>query len=266
MALGPAGEILRLAGDRAAHLHDEVRAALREGMAEFSATDGVGARRLDLDRLGSGPGLTSGPQARKGYPPVENELLEREDELGSLTAALGSVRDSGRGRLIALSGEAGIGKTHPRRGVLCPGREGAPASSPARARPSVRRGPWGLLSDIARQTGGELGAAIEDGARASAVIDALLADLDGPTPAVAVLEDLHWADEATLDVLRLLGPADRERALPGDRHLSRRPPERASPSPGARGPATSGGPADRAAAPHSRRRRGDGRIARGRRC
>ncbi len=36
MALGPAGEILRLAGDRAAHLHGQVQAALREGLAEFS--------------------------------------------------------------------------------------------------------------------------------------------------------------------------------------------------------------------------------------
>jgi hypothetical protein len=39
MALGPAGEILRLAGDSAAHLHGQVEAALREGLAEF-ATDG----------------------------------------------------------------------------------------------------------------------------------------------------------------------------------------------------------------------------------
>ena len=43
MALGPAGEILRLAGDRAAHLHDEVRAALREGLAEFEGPDGLRA-------------------------------------------------------------------------------------------------------------------------------------------------------------------------------------------------------------------------------
>jgi ubiquinone/menaquinone biosynthesis C-methylase UbiE len=35
MALGPAGEILRLAGDRAAHLHGHVEAALRDGLAEF---------------------------------------------------------------------------------------------------------------------------------------------------------------------------------------------------------------------------------------
>jgi SAM-dependent methyltransferase len=41
MALGPAGEILRLQGDRAAHLHDEVREALRAGLAELDGPDGV---------------------------------------------------------------------------------------------------------------------------------------------------------------------------------------------------------------------------------
>jgi hypothetical protein len=35
MSLGPAGEIIRLAGERAAHLHGEIDAALREGLAEF---------------------------------------------------------------------------------------------------------------------------------------------------------------------------------------------------------------------------------------
>ena len=40
MALGPAGEILRLAGDRAAHLHSQVEAALRAGLAEFATAGG----------------------------------------------------------------------------------------------------------------------------------------------------------------------------------------------------------------------------------
>ena len=55
MSLGPAGEILRLAGDRAAHLHGEVDAALREGLA------GIRGRAwrdpspvVDLDRDGQG--------------------------------------------------------------------------------------------------------------------------------------------------------------------------------------------------------------------
>jgi SAM-dependent methyltransferase len=41
MALGPAGEILRLAGERAAHLHGEVRDALRAGLADYLTADGV---------------------------------------------------------------------------------------------------------------------------------------------------------------------------------------------------------------------------------
>jgi ubiquinone/menaquinone biosynthesis C-methylase UbiE len=41
LALGPAGEILRLQGERAAHLHDQVRAALREGLEEYARPDGV---------------------------------------------------------------------------------------------------------------------------------------------------------------------------------------------------------------------------------
>lgn len=43
MALGPAGEILRLAGDRAAHLHDAVRVALRDGLSEYVEAAGVRA-------------------------------------------------------------------------------------------------------------------------------------------------------------------------------------------------------------------------------
>ncbi len=41
MALGPAGELLRLAGEDAAHLHGEVDAKLREGLAQYLTPDGV---------------------------------------------------------------------------------------------------------------------------------------------------------------------------------------------------------------------------------
>ncbi len=43
-ALGPAGELLRLAGDRAQDLEGRVREALREGFAEFQRDDGVWSR------------------------------------------------------------------------------------------------------------------------------------------------------------------------------------------------------------------------------
>jgi SAM-dependent methyltransferase len=41
MSMGPAGEILRLLGDRAKHLHGQVHEALREGLAEFATPEGM---------------------------------------------------------------------------------------------------------------------------------------------------------------------------------------------------------------------------------
>jgi ubiquinone/menaquinone biosynthesis C-methylase UbiE len=41
MSIGPAGEILRLQGERAAHLHPQVEAALRDGIEEFVREDGT---------------------------------------------------------------------------------------------------------------------------------------------------------------------------------------------------------------------------------
>ena len=43
MALGPAGEILRLAGERAADRHEEVRGALETEMSSFAGPDGLTA-------------------------------------------------------------------------------------------------------------------------------------------------------------------------------------------------------------------------------
>jgi DNA-binding CsgD family transcriptional regulator/tetratricopeptide (TPR) repeat protein len=65
----------------------------------------------------------------------------------------------------------------------------------------------GPLHDIARQVGGELRERMAAGER-GAVFDALLDALDGPRQRrrpVVVMEDLHWADEATLDLVAFLG-------------------------------------------------------------
>jgi ubiquinone/menaquinone biosynthesis C-methylase UbiE len=43
MALGPAGEVIRLAGEEAERIQPEIAAALREGLADFSGPDGVWA-------------------------------------------------------------------------------------------------------------------------------------------------------------------------------------------------------------------------------
>ena len=58
--------------------------------------------------------------------------------------------------------------------------------------------------DVAEATGGELEELVEAAARPHEVTAALLRELRARAPTVLVLEDVHWADEATLDVLTLL--------------------------------------------------------------
>jgi len=65
--------------------------------------------------------------------------------------------------------------------------------------------PLGPFLDIAQVTGGELQKLVESGARPHQVATALMCELGVRVPTVLVLEDVHWADGATLDVLRLLG-------------------------------------------------------------
>jgi tetratricopeptide (TPR) repeat protein len=71
--------------------------------------------------------------------------------------------------------------------------------------------PLGPFLDVADQAGGELAAVAEQGTSAGELIAAFARELRR-RPAIVVLEDLHWAEEATLDVLRLL--ARRIEALP----------------------------------------------------
>ena len=130
-------------------------------------------------------------------------LLERSAELEALASGLAAVSSpAGRGRLILLAGEAGIGKTALVR-ELARRAEGARVLWGACDALHTPR-PLGPLLDIAADAGGQLGAAVDDGASPSAVAAALADELRRRSPALLVLEDLHWADEATLDALRLL--------------------------------------------------------------
>jgi DNA-binding CsgD family transcriptional regulator len=124
-----------------------------------------------------------------------SDLLERDE----LLAALASSLDEG-GRLVFVGGEAGIGKTTLVRAfaerVDCPVLQG---SCESLATPS----PFGPFADIAATTGGALTGLLEGSADPRTVALALLDELARST--LVVLEDVHWADEATLDALRVLG-------------------------------------------------------------
>lgn len=65
--------------------------------------------------------------------------------------------------------------------------------------------PLGPLFDIAETTAGELEELVVSGAKSHEVVAALARELGRRAPTVIVLEDVHQADGATLDVVRLLG-------------------------------------------------------------
>jgi DNA-binding CsgD family transcriptional regulator/tetratricopeptide (TPR) repeat protein len=131
------------------------------------------------------------------------QLLEREEALAALDALLADVRSDLQGRLVLVGGEAGVGKT----ALLRAFSEGLPprvrvlwgACAPLRT-----PRPFGPLIDVAEAAGGELGELVAGAPRPYEVAVALLAELRGRSPTVLVLEDVHWADEATLDVLGTL--------------------------------------------------------------
>lgn len=120
-------------------------------------------------------------------------MLERHTQLAELRAA---ERDAGvgHGSIALVTGEAGAGKTSLVQRFT--------ADSKARIL-------WGLCDDLLtpRPLGpfrDMLGRA--DAGLFSAFLDAIVAELDRrPHPAVAVVEDAHWADEATLDAIRFVG-------------------------------------------------------------
>jgi DNA-binding CsgD family transcriptional regulator/tetratricopeptide (TPR) repeat protein len=127
-------------------------------------------------------------------------LLERAEPLAALQGAADSaVR--GHGRVVLLTGEAGIGKTSLVRAFLA-GLDDCVRAMVGSCDDLLAPRALGPLRDAARGTGGPLEQALDG--PADAVFAAVVAQLGGPRPAVLVVEDVHWADDATLDVLRFL--------------------------------------------------------------
>jgi DNA-binding CsgD family transcriptional regulator/tetratricopeptide (TPR) repeat protein len=131
------------------------------------------------------------------------ELVERESALAEL-AGLARRAQAGEGGLALVAGEAGVGKT-------------ALLERLARDLPDARWSwgacdglftprPLGPLFDVAAQLGGPLEELCRAGARRDELFSALLRQVSEPGVLdVVVIEDVHWADEATIDLLRFLG-------------------------------------------------------------
>ena len=129
-------------------------------------------------------------------------LVERDEPLATLREAFDAAGD-GRGSLVFVSGEAGVGKTALARLFAHELGERAALHWGA-CDPLLTPPPLGPLLEIAASAPQGVADAIEGGG-ANAIAAALLEVGRRSRPAVLVVEDLHWADEATLDVLRVLG-------------------------------------------------------------
>jgi hypothetical protein len=132
---------------------------------------------------------------------IVTTLVERSAQLDVLRGAAGRV-GPGAGAVALVTGEAGIGKTAlvrafaadlpPHWVVLSGGCDDL-----------LTPRPLGPLRDVARDGPPALRAALADGSRDD-LLEALLACLAGEQPTFLLIEDVHWADDATLDALRQL--------------------------------------------------------------
>lgn len=155
---------------------------------------------------------------------THGRLVGRVREAAVLDAALEGLAD-GRGGVLALAGEAGSGKTRLVEYLLAEARGPVVVGSAASygtAVPYLPLLPWlrslpeaqddpgvaALLGgrDRARTTSTTSLAPEALRTRVRAAVDRGLSGLGGGAGTVAVCEDLHWADEATRDLLSWLSP------------------------------------------------------------
>jgi len=130
------------------------------------------------------------------------ELLEREGALSELNALLGEARD-GSGAVALMYGEAGIGKTSLVRAFVDHNSDKAFVLT-AGCDDLFTARPLGPVWDMAEDEPSlreALDADDRDGVFRS-LLDLLTRSL---RPTIAVIEDIHWADEASLDLIRFVG-------------------------------------------------------------
>ena len=134
-------------------------------------------------------------------------LLERGGQLAILRELYEGTR-SGKGAVAFVKGEAGAGKTALVRAFAdsIPGGRLLIGACDGVSTPR----PLGPVHDMASQLGPDVARLIARGTSDGAsshqqLFEQLLTDLRNGGPSMVVIEDLHWSDHATLDLLRYLG-------------------------------------------------------------
>ena len=142
-------------------------------------------------------------------------LLERDAQLEVLVGAV--ARGRAGARLDALvAGEAGHRQDEPRARAASSAGRRARACSRRRATTSSRRARSGRCTTRRGGATGPLAAALADDGPVDASSPRCWRSSPQARPTVLVVEDVHWADDATLDVLGYVG-APRRAARRGAR-------------------------------------------------
>src|SRR6266545_1345116 len=150
-----------------------------------------------------GGGVAPNRRGRGGACLVSVEVLERESLLDHLDGALNSIETSGR--VVLVTGEAGIGKSALVR-EFTRRHEDDVRFLVGLCDPLLTPRAWGPWYDIARQIGPGLAERLTSRTTPEEMFGQLLDELARPgRRQVVVVEDVHWADEATLDLLVFLG-------------------------------------------------------------
>jgi len=129
------------------------------------------------------------------------ELLEREQSLGELAHWFAQAQRTG-GCTVLIAGEAGIGKTALLQEFVKHQQQVRALWGGCDALFTPR--PLAPLHDIARQTQGRLLSQLRSGTSPDVLFTLALDELEREST-LLIFEDIHWADEATLDLLKYLG-------------------------------------------------------------
>jgi DNA-binding CsgD family transcriptional regulator len=128
-------------------------------------------------------------------------LLERDDDLAALAAWLGRAR-TGQGGLVLVSGESGAGKSTLLQAFTDAGPDDIPVLWGA-CDPLTPPRPLGPVHDLASQLGANVVALLQTARQPHEIFTAVFEHLR-LQPSVLVVDDLHWADQGTIDLLRFL--------------------------------------------------------------
>jgi DNA-binding CsgD family transcriptional regulator len=130
-------------------------------------------------------------------------LLERDEPLALLRGALAGAAE-GRGRSVFIGGEAGIGKTSLVE-AFAEAHHGSARVLWGACEALATPRPLGPLYDIAEALRGELLDALRASRPPHELFQAFLHGLCEPgRPTLVVIEDAHWADDASADFLKFV--------------------------------------------------------------